>query len=184
MLLDIFTKKNIIGIVKCERLDDENNVIETIFQEKNLIVSDSGYLFSRFMAGEDIKGIKYIVLGDMNLDESDDLKNVRPPSCNDYELENEVFRKEVDVETYEDVGGYGVTFSIVLEKDECNGSNGEQLITEYGLLSESVYKNTGNDDKDDKNIMFSRKTRAAIYKNYEMRLKFSWTIYFKKTCDK
>jgi hypothetical protein len=177
-LKDAFSLDQITGILKVEDLT--NNKI--IFEDKNLIVEGAGYLLASFIGGKDISGIKYIAVGDMNLTEKDDLKNVRPPACTDYKLDNEVFRKEADIEPFEDGYGYGVRYSIVLNKDECNGSDGKQLLTEYGLLSSSVYENTGNSDKDGRNILFSRKTKSAIYKDYEMKLKITWTIYFKKTC--
>jgi len=177
-LIDKFSLNNIEGVLKVENIT-ENKIL---FEEKNLIVEGAGYLLSSFVAGQPLEGIKYIAVGDMNLSENDDLKNVRPPSCTDYKLENEVFRKEATIENFEDDYGYGTRFTIILEKNECNGSEGKQLITEYGLLSSSTYSNTGNSDKDGKNILFSRKTKSAIYKDYEMALKISWTIYFKKSC--
>ena len=173
------TNENLIGILKVEDLS--NNKV--LFEDKNLIVEGAGYLFAQFISGKPVSGIKYIAVGDMGLTENDDLKNVRPPACTDYKLDNEVFRKEADVEFFEDNYGFGVTYSIVLEKAECNGSIGKQLITEYGLLSESVYENTGNTDKDGRNILFSRKTKSAIFKDYEIKMKISWTIYFKKNCE-
>jgi hypothetical protein len=168
--------ENIFGILKVE--DITNNKI--LFEDKNLIVDGAGYLFSQFLSGVEVTGIKYIALGDMGLTENDDLKNVRPPVCTDYKLDNEVYRKEVSVEPFEDDYGYGINYSIILEKDECNGSTGKQLIAEYGLLSDSLYNNTINEDKNGRNILFSRKTKSAIYKDYEIRMKISWTIYFKK----
>ena len=57
------------------------------------------------------------------------------------------------------------------------------MIVEYGLLSDSVYQNTGNPDKDGRNILFSKKTKYPIFKDFEIRLKVTWTIYFKKNCD-
>jgi len=169
----------ITGILEVE--DITNNKV--LFIDKNLIVEGASYLLASFIAGKEPKGIKYIAVGDMSLNEKDDLKNVRPPVCTDYKLDNEVFRKEATIETFEDDFGYGNKYSIILEKNECNGSDGEQLITEYGLLSDTLYSNTGNDDKDGKNILFSRKTKSAIYKDYEMAIKISWTIYFKKSCS-
>jgi hypothetical protein len=177
-LTDVLDNKMMMGILKVE--DIQNNKV--LFEDKNLIVEGAGYLLASFMAGEDVKGVKYIGIGDMNLTEKDDLKNVRPPVCVDYELDNEVYRKEADITPFEDDYGFGIKYSIIIDKDECNGSDGKQLITEYGLFSESVYKNTGNSDKDGKNILFSRKTKSAIYKDFEMKLKLTWTIYFKKSC--
>jgi hypothetical protein len=177
-LKDVFDTKNIIGILKVEDITND----KILFEDKNLIVEGAGYLLANFISGNQVSGIKYIAIGDMNLTSNDDLENVRPPACTDYKLDNEVFRKEASIEPFEDDYGYGVRYSIILEKDECNGANGKQLITEYGLLSESVYQNTGNDDKDGKNILFSRKTKSAIFKDYEIRLKITWTIYFKKSC--
>jgi len=177
------TREHLMGILKAEIIKDDGSA-ETLFEDKNQIVVDSGYLIRQFLVNdENTKGIKYIAFGDMNLTEKDDTKNIRPATCNDYKLDNEVFRKEVTYDLIEDDYGYGVVFSVILEKDECNGSTGEQLITEYALLSESIYGNTAPEEKQGKNIMFSRKTRAAIYKDYEMKLKFSWTIYFKKVCE-
>ena len=177
-LLDIFDNK-IKGILKVTDL--ENNKV--IFEDSNLIVSDASFLLREFLAGNDIKGIKYIAVGDMNLTSKDDVENVRPPACTDYELDHEVYRKEVEISSGEDEYGYFVNYSIILEKDECNGVTGKQLITEYGLLSESVYTDTNNKQKLNKNIMFSRKTRAAIYKDFEMRMRLDWKIYFKKNCN-
>ena len=176
---DVFNiSDKIVGILKVENLT-ENKII---FEDKNLIVESAGYLLSSFLAGKQVSGIKYIAVGDMGLTEKDDLKNVRSPVCTDYKLDNEVFRKEAAITPFEDNYGYGIRYSIILEKDECNGSTGEQLITEYALLSDSVYSNSDNKDKNGRNIMFSRKTKSAIYKNFEISLKITWTIYFKKEC--
>ena len=171
---DIFN--GVEGRLKVE--DITNNKV--LFEDKNLIVNGAGYILSQFIANMNVEGIKYIAVGDMNMTDSD--SDVRPPSCNDYKLDNEVYRKEVDIETFEDNFGYGINFSIILQKNECNGESGRQLITEYGLLSSSIYQNTGNDDKDGRNILFSRKTKSPIYKDYEISLKITWTIYFKKNC--
>jgi len=175
----IDTEKNLIGILKVEDLE-KNKVL---FEDKNLILNGAAFLMSQFLFGNQVEGIKYIAVGDMGLTENDNVRDVRPPVCTDYKLDNEVFRKEVDSEYFEDNYGYGIKYSIVIEKDECNGSTGKQLITEYGLLSGSIYKDEKNEDKNGRNILFSRKTRAGIYKDYEMRLKITWIIYFKKLCN-
>ena len=93
------TNENLIGILKVEDLS--NNKV--LFEDKNLIVEGAGYLFAQFISGKPVSGIKYIAVGDMGLTENDDLKNVRPPACTDYKLDNEVFRKEADVEFFEDI---------------------------------------------------------------------------------
>jgi hypothetical protein len=168
--------KNIFeGVLKCVDLSSG----QTLFEEHNQIVVDSGLILREFLANNaDAEGIKYISFGDMQMDPSKNVRDVRPPLFDDWKLDNEVFRKEVEIKKVEDVYGYGVEYSVVIEKDEMNGSTGEQLITEYGLLSGSIH--TDNIEKLNTNMMFSRKTRAGIFKDYEMRLKFIWTIYFVK----
>jgi hypothetical protein len=179
---DYLVGKQILeGNLKCEDITNTDSV--ELFSDKNQIVVDSGFLIRQFLINDpDVKGIDHISFGDMNMDQTGNVKDVRPTDCKDFKLDNSVFSKQVDIETFDDDYGYGVLFSVIMEKDECNGSDGSQLITEYGLFSSTIYSNTGDENKDGENIMFSRKTRSGIFKDFEMRLKFTWTIYFKKTC--
>jgi len=174
-LVEEYSGKNIYeGRLTCINLSDN----EVIFDDKNQIVADSGLMLREFISGSDMKGIKYISFGDMSMNPKKNVRDVRPALYSDWKLDNEVFRKEVSIEKIEDEFGYGVSFTAIIEKDEMNGSEGEQLITEYGLLSASVH--VDNVQKNNTNIMFSRKTRAGIFKDFEMKLKFVWTIYFVK----
>jgi len=174
-------KQILEGNLKCEDISGETS--KEIFSDRNQIVVDSGFLIRQFLVNDkDAKGIEYIAFGDMGMSPTGNVREVRPTDCKDFRLDNEVYKKDIEFETFDDDYGYGVRFSVVLEKDECNGADGSQLITEYGLFSSTLYKNTGDSNKENRNIMFSRKTRAGIFKDFEMRLKFTWTIYFKKTC--
>jgi len=177
MVYDIYnTNKNVYeGYLKC--INAETN--EVLFEDKNQIVADSGLILREFLGNnKNAEGIKTIAFGDMKMDPAKNVRDVRPASFNDWKLQNKVYEKDVEIEMVEDEFGYGVSFTAIIEKDEMNGSMGEQLITEYGLFSGMVH--TDNVERDGNKIMFSRKTRSGIFKDYEMKLKFIWTIYFIK----
>lgn len=175
-IVETYNNKNVYeGYLKC--INDTTN--EVLFEDHNQIVVDSGLILREFLANNvDARGITKMVFGDMNMDPAKNVRDVIPTTYNDWKLINPIHEVDVKVDKMEDDFGYGVTFTGVIEKDEMNGSNGEQLITEYGLFSGMYHSD--NVEKDGHRIMFSRKTRSGIFKDFEMKLKFIWTIYFVK----
>jgi len=116
------------------------------------------------MFGSDDDRISQIYFGDMNLVPTDDLKNINPPALTDTDLANKLYAKATTktIETYADHPA--IRYETTLNKNEFNG-DGEQLITEYALATIN-------------NRIFTRKTRAAIYKDNESTLKFVWWLVF------
>lgn len=157
------TSNNIIGIVKAEKLVDGQWV--KLMEENNLVVDNSSTVLRDLMFGDADKTITKMCFGDMNLADSDDVKNVAAPNLADMDLDHQVYEKAVTKAKTSYENSPAIEYSCILEVSESNGV-GSQLITEYGLK-------TGD------NNLFSRKTRSGIYKDNESVLKFTWIIVFK-----
>ncbi len=137
---------------------------KVVFEEKNLVLNSGSEIMRDILYGDSDQVTK-IVFGDMNLDPNvDDVINVAAPALTDTGLVNSLYEKALALSktTY---GGFpSVRYEGTLTEGEFNGS-GEQLITEFGLANAS-------------DELFSRKTRAAIFKTAETSLTFIWYIVF------
>lgn len=150
------------GFLKVEKVLDDGTIKE-VFDEKNLVLNIASDILRDLMFGDNER-VEKIQFGDMNLSANDDTRNVAAPTLSDTSLINNLFEKNLD-KTKSTYGGYpAIEYSCTLEKTEFNGS-GEQLITEFALVTGA-------------GRLFTRKTRAAIYKDSETKLKFTWWLVF------
>lgn len=156
-------KKPVDGYFKVIRNmggDDE----EVIVDEENLVLNSGSEILRDVMFGDPAQVTK-IVFGDMNLDPNvDDIVNVTPPELTDTTLINQLFEKPLALAKTLYGGFPAVKYEATIEDFEFNGG-GQQLITEFGLANAS-------------NILFSRKTRSAIFKDSESSLTFIWYLVF------
>jgi hypothetical protein len=106
-----------------------------------------------------------MIFGNQNLTLSSDLINVPAPSASNTNLINKLYEKPTtkSKNTYD--ASPSIDFVAILEESEMNGANGQQIITEFGLVNNN-------------NEMFSIKTRSAILKDANISLKFTWSIIF------
>ena len=151
------------GILKVDREVDGEWVPHSE-EEFNLVVFQASDILRDIMfGGTDI--IDKIQFGDMSLDPLvDDLRNVAPPLVTDTSLTNKLYEKVVS-KTSEMYGTHpAIKYEVTLARDEFNG-NGEQLITEFSLATVS-------------GRIFTRKTRASIYKDNETSFRFTWWLIF------
>lgn len=161
-LTDEKNKPSFEGHLRVERVYDDGTVtIE--FDEQNLVVNEASNILRDLMFGDN-QEITKIHFGDMSLDVGDDLKNIASPELTDTALVNKLYEKNTSKEKAIYGGHPAIKYIAVLEKAEFNG-DGEQLITEFSLA-------TGT------NRIFTRKTRAAIYKDNESSLRFIWWLVF------
>lgn len=151
------------GFLKVQDITLGEDAAVELFDEQNLVLNQASDVLRDLMFGDDER-ISKIYFGDMSLSVNDDTRNVANPELTDTALINKLHEKSLNL-TKTTYGGYpAIEYSCVLEKAEFNGS-GEQLITEFALVSNG-------------NRLFTRKTRAAIYKDSETRLKFTWWLVF------
>lgn len=162
-LRDIKTKPAYEGIFSVERKLAGNPWKTEVFEE-NLVVNNASVILRDVLYGEDDKIISKIQFGDMNLIETDNLKNVQSPSVTDTSLINKLYEKTVSKKKVNYDGAPAIEYSVVINENEFNG-DGSQLITEYALAN-------------DYDEIFSIKTRAAVYKDAESSLRFTWTLVF------
>ena len=162
-LTDTCEKPTLEGYLHVYKVNDDGTEQE-IFVEQNLVVNQASWILRDLMFGSNEDRISQIYFGDMNLVPTDDLKNINPPALSDTDLANHLYSKETTktIETYADHPA--IRYETTLNKNEFNG-DGEQLITEYALATIG-------------NRIFTRKTRAAIYKDNESTLKFVWWLVF------
>ncbi|BES79824.1 hypothetical protein [Yersinia phage vB_Yru_GN1] len=151
------------GFLKVERILKDGTV-QQLGEEQNLVVNMAANILRDLMFGDDQERIIKMHFGDMNLGPTDDTQNVAAPNLTDTALINKLYEKNVDKSSITRDGHPAIAYSVVLETDEFNGS-GSQLITEYALATST-------------DRIFSRKTRAAVYKDSESSLKFTWTLVF------
>ena len=133
-------------------------------EEFNLVVAQASYILRDLMFGGS-EVITKIEFGDMGLNpQTDDLRNVDDPNIADTELTNKLYEKAI-TKSVVDYGSHpAIKYEVILEREEFNGS-GEQLITEFALAT-------------DNNRIFTRKTRASIFKDNETSFKFTWYLVF------
>lgn len=151
------------GFLRVDRILKDGTVVQ-LGEEQNLVVNMAATILRDLMFGNDQERIIKMHFGDMKLKDTDDTKNVAGPSVSDTALINKLYEKNVDKAITTRDNNPAIAYSVVLEADEFNGT-GSQMITEYALATSS--------DK-----IFSRKTRAAVYKDAESSLKFTWTLVF------
>lgn len=151
------------GILKVERLNKDTGEWDLEFEEKNLVLSGATSILRDIMFG-DAQQITKMYFGNMNLTIGDNLVNVAPPEFSNIALINKQFEKVITKTKIVYTGSPAIQYQVTLLETEFNGT-GTQLITEYGLANNSAK-------------LFSRKTRAAIYKDIESTLKFTWIIVF------
>lgn len=151
------------GYLLVERIF-KNGTTEVVFHEKNLVVNLAAKILRDLMYGTESERIIKIHFGDMNLNESSNLKQVAPPNLTDESLLNKLYEKEATRSLVDYDGNPAITYVTTLNEEEFNGT-GEQIITEYALATST-------------NRIFTRKTRAAVYKDNESSLKFTWTLVF------
>ncbi len=132
--------------------------------EKNLILNGASAMLRNVMFG-DASIITKIKFGDMNLTKNDNLIDVSAPSLTDTALTHELYQKDITKEKADYSGDPAIKYSVVLARNEFNGT-GTQIITEYALAN-------------DAGQLFSRKTKAAVFKDAETELRFTWWIVFK-----
>ena len=161
-LTDEKQKPSFEGHLRVERVYD-NGDVKVEFDEQNLVVNEASNILRDLMFG-DAQQITKIHFGDMSLTPTSDLKNVASPQLTDTALINKLYEKATSKEKAIYGGHPAIKYIAVLEKSEFNG-DGEQLITEFSLA-------TGT------NRIFTRKTRAAIYKDNESSLRFIWWLVF------
>jgi len=156
--------KNLIdGILKVDKLVD-GKWVEHQSEQFNLVVAEASYILRDLMFGGEER-ISKIQFGDMNLNPAtDDLRNIDSPLVTDTSLANMLYEKDVTKSIIEYGTHPAIKYEVILERTEFNG-NGEQLITEFALAT-------------DQNRIFTRKTRAAIYKDNETSFKFTWYLVF------
>lgn len=161
-LMDEKNKPSFEGHLRVERVYDDGTVTVE-FDEQNLVVNEASNILRDLMFGDN-QEITKIHFGDMSLNVGDDLKNIASPKLTDTALINKLYEKNTSKEKAIYGGHPAIKYIAVLEKAEFNG-DGEQLITEFSLA-------TGT------NRIFTRKTRAAIYKDNESSLRFIWWLVF------
>lgn len=164
-LVDEHKKRDslIDGILKVEKVLEDGTVVPHHEEQFNLVVSEASYILRDLMFGDNER-IDKIHFGDMGLTVGDDLKNVESPSLADTELDNKLYEKVVTKEKTTYGGHPAIKYVTTLERNEFNG-DGEQLITEFSLAT--------NNQR-----IFTRKTRAGIYKDNETSFRFSWILCF------
>lgn len=151
------------GFLRVERILKDGTSVQ-LGEEQNLVVNMAATILRDLMFGDDQERIIKMHFGDMKLIATSDTQNVAGPSVSDTALINKLYEKNVEKAITTRDNNPAIAYSVVLEADEFNGT-GTQLITEYALATSS--------DK-----IFSRKTRAAVYKDPESSLKFTWTLVF------
>ena len=159
------TKKSPVleGYLKAERLTESGSW--ELFDEQNLVLDQATETLRNLMFGDAAQAITRIKFGDMNLDPAvDNVSTVAAPSVTDTTLVNEVFEKVATSTKVVYSGSPAIQYEVILDANEFNGT-GSQLITEYALANAS-------------NVIFTRKTRAAIFKDAESTLRFTWTLVF------
>lgn len=137
---------------------------DLIYEDHNLIVNKAREILRDLMFGDSNNLISSIQFGDMNLGETDDIKNVPEASLNDTGLIHKLYEKDVTKRKVTVEQSPGIEYTCILGLDELNG-DGSQLLTEYGLFTEG-------------GEMFAKKNRAGIFKDSDSSLKFVWTIIF------
>lgn len=156
---------NLMGVLQVEaRRAGEQEFSLVSEPEKNLIVNNASTILRDIMFG-DATIISKIHFGDMNLTKNDNLIDVDSPELTDTDLANKLHEKAITKEKGEYAGDPAIKYTVTLERNEFNGS-GTQIITEYGLTTAS-------------DSLFSRKTKAAVFKDAETELRFTWWIVFK-----
>ena len=159
-----FGDHGMLGIVQVERIYKDGRVVVED-ELKNLVLNGSATILRDLMFGDNSQRISKIHFGDMGLTESSDLKNVAPPQPTDTKLARKLYEKSTS-KVQGTYNGYPcIIYTVTLIETEFNGPTGQQLITEYALAT-------------DTDALFTRKTRAAIYKDSESSLKFTWTLVF------
>lgn len=157
------TESGLLGIVKVERIHRDGTV--TIVDEENLVLNRAAEILRNLMFGDNAERISKIHFGDLGLTENDDVKNVPTPSPGETTLVRKLFEKAVSRVRGEYQGHPAIIYTVTLLETEFNGPSGQQLITEYALAN-------------DYDKLFTKKNRAAIYKDSESSLKFTWTLVF------
>lgn len=157
-------RHKLIGLVKVETKKVGDNEWKVHDEFQNLVLNGSALILRNLMYNDIDERISKIVFGDMNLTEDDDLKNVEDPDVTDVSLDNKLFEKACTSELTTYNGNPAIIYTTIIEASEFNGS-GTQLITEYGLANSY-------------DRLFTRKTRAAIFKDNESSIKFTWTLVF------
>lgn len=152
------------GYLKVERLNVTTGDWEVEFHEKNLVLDFASTVLRDLMFGDEISRITKIFFGDMGLVPPADMQNVAAPQPTDVALTNKLYEKVATKTKITYAGSPAIEYVVTLEAAEFNGT-GSQLITEYAL---------GNDI----NQIFTRKTRAAVYKDAESTLRMTWTLVF------
>lgn len=164
-LVDEHKKRDrlIDGILKVERVMEDGTLVPHHEEEFNLVVSEASYILRDLMFGDNER-IDKIHFGDMNLIVGNDLKNVKSPSLSNTKLDNKLYQKIVTREKTIYGGHPSIQYVCTLERNEFNG-DGEQLITEFALATSNQR-------------IFTRKTRAGIYKDNETSFRFTWVLVF------
>lgn len=158
------SKSPIEGFFQVIRVDNKTGQESIIVDEKNLVVDQAALILRDLMFEGDGRITKFH-FGDLNLQPTDDIRNVVAPSVGATELVHKIYEKTATKSKIMHNGAYAILYSVVLESEELNG-NGEQLITEFALAT-------------DAGLIFSVKNRAGIYKDVESSLRFNWTLVFK-----
>jgi hypothetical protein len=153
------------GILKVEKKLKGTDEWELEYIKLNLVVNNAKYILRDAMFGDTNKLISKMIFGNQNLTLSSDLINVPAPSASNTNLINKLYEKPTtkSKNTYD--ASPSIDFVAILEESEMNGANGQQIITEFGLVNNN-------------NEMFSIKTRSAILKDANISLKFTWSIIF------
>ena len=150
------------GFLRAEREDRLGNKT-ILFEEPNLIVNGASLILRDLMLGNSGK-ITKMHFGDSGLNASSDLVNIAAPAVGDSSLIRKRFEKASISSSGLHGGHPGVRFTTTLDVHEFNGAN-EKIITEYALATAT-------------NAIFTRKTRAAIIKDTESSLTFTWWLVF------
>lgn len=163
-LNDTAMKPSTSGYLKVERKGADGQWL-TEWDEKNLVVDNAANILRDLVFGDANRHITKILFGDMNLRDTDDTKNVAAPDHADTALINKLYEKAVTKTKITYNGAPAIQYVVTLEESEFNGTGGAQMITEYSLSTADL-------------SIFTRKTRAAVYKDSESSLRFTWTLVF------
>jgi hypothetical protein len=159
------TQDAVMGVLRVESRKGSQQEFTMVGEdEKNLILNNASTLLRNIMFGDGTI-ITKIHFGDMNLTKTDNLVDVLPPALTDMALTRKLYEKDVTKEKGDYAGDPAIKYSVTLARNEFNGT-GIQIITEYALASAAA-------------SLFSRKTKAAVFKDSETELRFTWWIVFK-----
>ena len=145
-------------------LYDDGDGWKLHWDDPNVIVNNGRRCFAHLLGGDSNYSAKRITLG-LGGHDGDPINGIIAPSITDTSLENGQFSKDIQTKEYSPSGQETtVTFGIVLEKEEGNGS-GIMPYTEAGLIAHNGY-------------LIARETFPALTKTPTRRIGVYWSIVF------